>query len=146
MGLGITQGFDPAGGMAVIVLDGTKYPGAANWSFFKGFPVPVVMALASSDDKALIQSLNGQPTEDPAVSSVTLQNEAVFAVSKDGYVLVGPDADDPQEPDRRGRGGDPAGQPPFSSPASSSTSPARTCTSTPTPSRCWRRTGRCSRA
>jgi hypothetical protein len=93
MGLGITQGFDPAGGMALIVLDGTKYPGAANWSFFKGFPMPVVMALATSNDKELIQSLNGQPTEDPAVSTVTLQGEAVFAATKDGYVLVGPDAE-----------------------------------------------------
>lgn len=92
MGLGITQGFDPAGGMAVIVLDGMKHSNAASWSFSKGFPLPVVAAFAASDAEALIQSFGGQPTEDEGVYSVTLQNEAAFAVSKSGYVLVGPDA------------------------------------------------------
>ena len=94
MGLGITQGFDPAGGMALIVLNGTKYPGAANWSMAQGFPMPVVVALAATDSKALIQSLNGKPTEeDPTISSVTLQQEAVFATTKGGYVLIGPDVE-----------------------------------------------------
>jgi hypothetical protein len=94
MGLGITQGFNPAGGIAVIVLNGTKYPGAAGWSMASGLPVPVVLALAASDAQALIQSLNGKPTEgDETISSVTLQKEPVFAAVKDGYVLIGPDAD-----------------------------------------------------
>ena len=94
MGLGITQGFDPAGGMALIVLNGAKYPGAANWSMAQGFPLPVVVALAATDSKALIQSLNGKPMEeDPSIFSVSMQQEAVFATTKGGYVLVGPDAE-----------------------------------------------------
>jgi hypothetical protein len=93
MGLGITQGFDPAGGMALIVLDGAKYPGAANWAMAQGFPLPVVLAMAASDPAALIQSLNGKATDDPKISSVTLQQESVFAATKGGYVLIGPDVD-----------------------------------------------------
>lgn len=93
MGLNITQGFNPAGGIGAIVLNGAKYPGAATWGMFQGFPVPVVLAIAASDSKALIQSMSGKETEDPNVSAVTLQGESVFAVVKGGYVLIGPDVE-----------------------------------------------------
>ncbi len=94
MGLGITQGFNPSGGIAVIVLNAQKYPGAAGWPMASGMPVPAVLALAAAEPEALIQSLNGKPAEDAEnMFSVSLQNQPVFAAVKGGFVLIGPDVD-----------------------------------------------------
>ncbi len=88
MGLGITQGFAPSKGIAVIVLNPTKYAGAANLGMFANVPMPVVLALGTNNAEALVESLGGRQTETPGVWSVMLQQEPAYAALKSGYLLL----------------------------------------------------------
>lgn len=91
--LGLPQGVDPAGGMAMIFMDRVKYGQSRNWQLFGDMPAPVVLAVAARDPQALIKAMQGQAGEVEGVWSVTLQDEELFAAVKSGYVVLAPDAE-----------------------------------------------------
>ena len=92
MGLGLTQGFDDSGSMAMIFLDRIKYGDARSWTSFGGLPAPMVLAIPATDPQLLIKGLAGEPAEEEGVLAVTLGKDPAFATVKGSYVLVAPDA------------------------------------------------------